>query len=79
MRFYARKYLRSLGARLDQRAIALEILDRPGASRAELVGALATLSELGRAEDAAAVERFLDAGRATVAREARRTMAMLRG
>jgi hypothetical protein len=80
VRFFARKYLRALGAAvdaIDQRARALAILADPGASRAALVGALATLSDLGRREDAPAVERFLADRRPTVAGEARRTLGLL--
>lgn len=60
----------------DYRGEALRTLaEQP--DRGRVLAALALLSEFGRSEDAALVERFLDDPRAAVAREARRTRARL--
>jgi hypothetical protein len=77
VRFFARRFLARRDQRLDLRGRALQILSSE-TSRVELVGALAALSDLGRVEDIAAVEHFLRDPRPSVAREARRTLGLLR-
>lgn len=78
LRHQARVCLATSFAPLDYRGVALATLARPGASRDELVAALATLSDFGRAADLPAVAALADDPRASLAREARRTLAILR-
>jgi hypothetical protein len=79
VRFFARRFLARLGAAVDYRAQALAMLAAPHRDRQDVIGALATLSEFGRAEDLACIEAWTDDDRPSVAREARRTCARLRG
>lgn len=64
-------------APLDYRGEALAALTAPG-RREAVLAALATLSDFGRAEDLALVARFEGDPRPSIAREARRTLALLR-
>ena len=75
VRFRARQALIDAGAPLDTRAEALERLSSP--DRKDCLAALATLSDTGMTADLARVAPFVDDPRASVAREAVRTAAIL--
>lgn len=75
VRLYARLAVRD--RRLDHAARARSILRDADAPKGDLVGALAVLSDLGTREDLALVRPFADDGRASVAAEAERTVALL--
>ncbi|WP_437611821.1 hypothetical protein WMF20_07200 [Sorangium sp. So ce834] len=77
VRFYARRYLRKLHRRVDQRDHALAILTSSAGQTAQLVGALAVLSEFGREQDRPLIETFVRDKRARVAAEAARTLRLL--
>ncbi|WP_437939417.1 hypothetical protein [Sorangium sp. So ce341] len=77
VRFYARRYLRKLHRRVDQRDHALAILASSAGQTAQLVGALAVLSEFGREQDRPLLETFVRDKRARVAAEAARTLRLL--
>jgi len=76
VRFFARRFLARCDAVIDYRSRALASL-ADSASTAELIGALAVLSESGRAADREAVSAFCDDARTRVAAEAARTLSML--
>ena len=77
LRHYARRYHRSTGALVDYRELAL---GRLGSTQVgTLVGALATLSDVGRAEDRARLEAFAAHSSRAVRAEAQRTLALLGG
>lgn len=76
VRHYARRYHRALGRRVDYRELALVRLEQREPSDA-LVGALATLADLGHACDRPAIEALLEHPHARVVREARRTLELL--
>lgn len=77
VRFYARRYVRKFDSELDYRQRALGCLMRDGAGTLEYVGALAVLSEFGRAADRPLVEGFRAHPRRVVRREAARTLALM--
>lgn len=77
VRFYARRYLGKLRGHVDHRARALTVLQDPCADAAALIGALAALSESGRAEDRTLVAVFTTDPRVKVAAEAVRTLRFL--
>ena len=79
VRFYARRFRLRRGDGFDVRSDALARCADPTASARELVGAIAALSDVGRAQDVALVRRFSSDSRSRVAYEAKRTMAMLTG
>ncbi|KIG15160.1 hypothetical protein DB30_05860 [Enhygromyxa salina] len=76
LRHYARRYSRGVGVTTDYRSLALERL--ASMHRTELVGALATLSDVGRAEDCKQIEPLTQHPSRQVRDEARRTLALLR-
>lgn len=78
VRHHARVLLADSFGSLDYRGLALASLARPAPGKAEALAALATLSDFGRAEDIPAVAAFADDPRPSVAREARRTLGLLR-
>lgn len=78
VRHHARVLLAGSFGSLDYRGLALASLARAAPGKAEALAALATLSDFGRAEDIPAVEAFSDDPRPSVAREARRTLGLLR-
>ncbi len=73
VRHRARRYASKLGLSLDVRAEALARLS----TAATCLGALATLSDVGRSEDHAVIEPFAEHPRRSIAREARRTLERL--
>jgi len=75
VRFRARQYLIGAGVELDTRVEALERLE--GADRKGCIAALATLSDTGVTADLPSVTPFLVDPRASVAREAARTVEIL--
>lgn len=77
VRHHARVHLARLAAPLDYRGLALAALARVDLPREQAIGALATLSDFGRAEDRAALARHAADPRPRVAREAARTLALL--
>lgn len=77
-RILARRLLYEHVGSLDYRGRALAFLADPAAARQRVIGALAVLSEYGREEDLALLERFASDPRASVVREARRAVELLR-
>lgn len=78
VRHHARVLLADSFGSVDYRGLALATLARPAPGKAEALAALATLSDFGRADDIPAVEVFAGDPRPSVAREARRTLGLLR-
>lgn len=77
VRHHARILLAARFGSADYRGLALATLAEPAATRAALVGALATLSEFGRRPDIPAVAAFTADPRITIAAEAARTLDLL--
>lgn len=77
VRHHARLRLAGGHESVDYRGRALATLAEPQATRAALVGALATLSEFGRRPDIPVVAAFIADPRPSIAREAARTLALL--
>ncbi len=77
VRHLARVALAERFTPLDYRGQALATLVRPDAERDDLLAALATLSDFGRRADIPRVAAFVSDPRPSLAREARRTLALL--
>ncbi|MCA9692413.1 MAG: hypothetical protein KC636_22630 [Myxococcales bacterium] len=77
VRHQARMLLARTGDVRDYRGRALATLGREASTRDEAIAALATLSDFGRLEDRGVVAARVDDPRASVAREAARTLAAI--
>jgi hypothetical protein len=78
VRHHARVLLAGSFGAVDYRGLALASLTEQQPGKAEVLAALATLSDFGRAEDIPRVEAFADDPRRSIAAEARRTLGLLR-